>query len=477
MPTDDVDLTIIGAGPAGIAAATTAAEQGLTVLLLDEQTAPGGQVWRQAERLAASRSPVVGADSKSHRRAVAAITALRRSSVDYRPTATVFDVSQELRISWLERESGGSGEADATRHRIRECGSKRLILATGAQERPVPFPGWTLPGVMGVGALQTALKTGGLLPAPGGLVLAGQGPLLLLYCAQILALGGRVAAILDFTPPGRLGAVAGQLPRALIGDPRLMARGLGLLVRRALSRTPVYPAVTGLVARGAGSLERLSFESRGRSRELTCSLLGVHDGVIPSTQMSRLLGLEHRWRDDQQCFEPAVDVDGRSSDHRIWIAGDGGGIEGAEVAGVRGRLAALAVAESLGRDAPAGRSPAALRARRTRCLNARRFLDRVYAPLPLECHLTDETTLCRCEGVTVGAVRQAIDQGAVGPNRVKTSTRGGMGACQGRMCGPSLVRLIASITGTPPDEIGALRIRPPLKPILLGDYLEPEPAG
>ncbi len=472
--TDGVDLTVIGAGPAGLAAAATAADQGLTVLLLDEQPAPGGQVWRQAERLETSQSPLRGAVYKSYGGAAAAIAALRRSAVDYRPGATVFDVSPELRISWLERDSG---VANAARHRIRESESKRLILATGAQERPVPFPGWTLPGVMGVGALQTALKAGGLLPAPGGLVLAGQGPLLLLYFAQILALGGRVAAILDFTPPGRLGAAVGRLPQALVGDPRLMARGLGLLVRRALSRTPIYPAVTGLVARGAGGLERLSFESRGRSRELACSLLGVHDGVIPSTQLSRLLGLAHRWRDDQQCFEPTVDFDGRSSDRRVWIAGDAGGIEGADLAGVRGRLAALAVTESLDRAASAAASTAALRARRTRWLNARRFLDRVYAPQPLECHLTDETTLCRCEGVTVGAIRAAIDQGAVGPNRVKTFTRCGMGACQGRMCGPSLVRLMASVTGTPPDEIGALRIRPPLKPILLGDYLEPERAG
>ena len=95
--------------------------------------------------------------------------------------------------------------------------------------------------------------------------------------------------------------------------------------------------------------------------------------------------------------------------------------------------------------------------------------------MPLENHLTDDTPICRCEGVTAAAVRQAVDQGAGGPNRVKTFTRCGMGPCQGRFCGPSLVRLIAAETGQPPDETGALRIRPPLKPILLGDYLEAEP--
>ncbi len=467
---DIVDLTVIGAGPAGLAAATTAAAQGMNVLLLDEQAEPGGQIWRQAERMTASGSHALGKVRESYDGAAEAVAALRRSSVDYVPGATVFDASPDLRISWLQREAG------AARHRIREIESKTLILATGAMERPMPFPGWTLPGVMGVGALQSALKTGGLLPHSGTLVLAGQGPLLLLYLAQIAALGGRVAAILDLAPPSRLAATVGQLPRALLGDPRMMARGFGLLARQALSRMPVYRAVTRLVARGSGGLESLSFESRGRNHELSCSLLGIHDGVIPSTQLSRLLGLAHCWHDDQQCFEPVTDPDGRSSDDRIWIAGDGGGIEGAELAGVRGRLAALQVAEHLGRLSPADwrTATAPLRAGRARKQNARRLLDRIYAPLPLDHHVTDETTLCRCEGVTVGAIRAAIDQGATGPNRVKTFTRCGMGPCQGRLCGPTLVRLIASATGKSPDEMGALRIRPPLKPILLGDYLEPE---
>ena len=180
--------------------------------------------------MAASRSSLMGAVRKGYGDAATAIAAFRRSAVDYRPGATVFDVSSELRISWLERDPGAGG---GVRHHIRESAPKRLILATGAQERPMPFPGWTLPGVMGVGALQTALKTGGLLPTPGTLVLAGQGPLLLLYFSQIVALGGRVAAILDLTPPGRLRAAIGRTPRALVGDPRLMARGVGLLMRRA----------------------------------------------------------------------------------------------------------------------------------------------------------------------------------------------------------------------------------------------------
>ena len=474
--TDRVDLTVIGAGPAGIAAAATAAGHGLTVLLLDEQAEPGGQVWRQAERMESARSPGLAKIRKSYVGAADSIAALRRSTVDYRPGATVFDISPDLQISWLQQ---GADAEKATRNGIREIESETLILATGALERPLPFPGWTLPGVMGVGALQTALKTGGLLPKPATLILAGQGPLLMLYHAQITALGGRVAAILNMESHKPSIAAASRLPGALFGDPGLVASGLGLLARGVFTTTPVHWPVTKLVARGTTALEGVSFNIGFRSLELPCSVLGIHDGVIPSTQLSGLLGLAHRWHDERQCFEPVIDADGRSSDPRVWIAGDGGGIEGVELAGLRGRLAALGAAGQLGRISASDHEQAAapLRAVRARRLHARRLLDRLYAPVPLDRHLTDDTVLCRCEGVTVGRIRAAIGQGAVGPNRVKTFTRCGMGPCQGRMCGPSLVRLMESVTGTPPDEIGALRVRPPLKPVLLGDYLEPEPTA
>lgn len=471
--TERTDVIVIGAGPAGLAAATTAAAQGLKVLLLDEQAEPGGQVWRHAERILADEAPALGKVAESYGGAGEAVAALRASSLEYRPGAAVFDVSRDLEVSWLQRVADAQGGAC---HRIHEAGAQALILATGAMERPLPFPGWTLPGVMGVGALQTALKVGGLRPAGGAFVLAGQGPLLLLYLAQLAAMGVRPDAILDLSPPGRLGAATADLPSALIGDFRLMARGFGLLRGRALSRTKVYRQVTGLQARGTEALDSLAFESGGNAHEVPCKLLGIHDGVIPATQISRLLGLDHRWREDQQCFEPVTNDDGGSSDERIWIAGDGGGIEGVDLAGLRGRLAALKAAERLDRlsSADCEKMAAPLRASRARRFKARQFLDRLYAPVPLDSHLTDATTICRCEGVTAARIREAIGQGANGPNRVKTFTRCGMGPCQGRMCGPSLVRLLAAETGRPPAEVGALRIRPPLKPILLGDYLDAE---
>ncbi|MFP4361654.1 MAG: FAD-dependent oxidoreductase, partial [Alphaproteobacteria bacterium] len=208
-----VDVTVVGAGPAGIAAATRAAEAGLDVLVLDEQPAPGGQVWRAADRVLADAD--LAALRASYAAAGPALAALRHSRVRHRQGATLFDVSPALELSWLARGDDGA-------HRVETAATRRLVLATGALERPVPFPGWTLPGVMGVGALQTALKSGGLVPAAGAVVLAGQGPLLLLYLAQLEAMGARPAAVLDLGRRTAALTAAARLPAAFAGAPHLM---------------------------------------------------------------------------------------------------------------------------------------------------------------------------------------------------------------------------------------------------------------
>lgn len=465
-----VDVTVVGAGPAGIAAAARAAEEGLAVRLLDEQPAPGGQVWRAADRVPAEAGERDVLRS-SYAAAGPALAALRATSMRHHQGATLVDVSPDLELSWLQRREDGT-------HGVETATTRTLVLATGAMERPVPFAGWTLPGVMGVGALQTALKTGGLVPAGDGLVLAGQGPLLLLYLAQLEAVGARPRAVLDIgaaTAP--LGALP-SAPAAWAGAPHLMIRGLRLLAARALARTPGY-RVTSLEACGDGRLEAVRFTHGRRVRELPCAVLGVHDGVVPDTQPSRLLGLAHRWNPLRVCFEPVTDATGRSSDARVWVVGDAGGVEGAETATARGALAAVTIAAELGRltgpNAVMAPKPYALRRRRGQA--ARRFLDRLYAPTLGAEAPADATVVCRCEAVTAGEIRAAVRDGASGPNRVKTFTRCGMGPCQGRLCGLALTRLVAAETGRPPDEVGALRVRPPLKPILLGDVVGSETAA
>jgi NADPH-dependent 2,4-dienoyl-CoA reductase/sulfur reductase-like enzyme len=232
----------------------------------------------------------------------------------------------------------------------------------------------------------------------------------------------------------------------------------GLAWRRRLSQAGVrWIAVSGLRAEGETALRAVSFLTRDGWKSEDADLLLLHDGVIPSVQMSRAVGCVHTWSDTQRCWRPVVDDRGRTSVPGILIAGDGAGVGGALAAVLSGRIAALGL---VGRDA------AALRAERVRCLAIRPLLDTMFAPLQMRLDVT--TVVCRCEEVTAGAVRQAVRAGCLGMNQMKAYTRCGMGPCQGRMCGPVAIEVIAEARGVPVPEVEPLRTRFPTKPVSVG---------
>lgn len=450
------DVVIVGAGPSGLAAAAVCGGHGLSTSLLDDQPTPGGQIWRSAEAVADRPLPAL---AKTYKGARAAIDAARKSVTLHR-SAHVLDVSADRTVLWLDRSNGTP--------RLTETPAKALILATGAAERPVPFPGWTLPGVMGAGALQVALKQGGLVPG-GPIVLAGQGPLLLLVLDQLSSVGANVVAVLDFAVGGAAGA-AKPLLNAALADRTLLAEGARLLMSRKRSGVPVVRGVKALRAVGGNILEAVEVEDgKGRHHRFEATTLAVHDGVIANTQLTRLMNLPHSWRESDAAFAPDVGPTFRAVEG-VWVVGDGAGIGGAALASLRGEIAGLqVVAELTGKNTEHPLQAATARAQRL--AKARPLVETLYPARPVSAFAEDDTVLCRCEGVTFGAVRAAVSSGATGPNRVKAFTRCGMGPCQGRMCANPLTRLMAEAMKTPPQAVGALRIRPPLKPILVGDYL------
>ena len=195
-----VDVLIVGAGPAGMAAAVAARRFGLDVLVVDDQPAPGGQIWRSVETVApTARGTILG---ESYRSGLSVAEAFRASGAGYEPGTQLWHVEPGFR-AFLSRD-----------RKARTIEAKAVVLATGAQERPVPFPGWTLPGVLTVGAAQILLKSSGQIPDKPVWV-AGSGPLPLLYLTQLLRAGGQVAGFLDTTPPGRMRAALPHLPQAM----------------------------------------------------------------------------------------------------------------------------------------------------------------------------------------------------------------------------------------------------------------------
>jgi NADPH-dependent 2,4-dienoyl-CoA reductase/sulfur reductase-like enzyme len=456
MSAHHTDLLIVGAGPAGMAAAFTARSHGLAVRVVDDQPAPGGQIWRAIEAVAAT--PRLGRLGEAYRIGADRVLAFRMCDALYEPQSELWQIEPGFRAFLARDGQARSVTADA------------VILATGAQERPVPFPGWTLPGVLTVGAAQILLKTANSVPERP-VWIAGCGPLPLLYMTQLLAAGGRIAGFLDTTPRGRIGAALRHLPRGLrrLGD---LAKGLGwsLALRRA--GFPIIRHVTDLRAEGDGRLERLQYRTEdGREGEVAAEVLLVHEGVVPSIHAPLALGCAVGWHCDQHCYVPVLDAWGETSQANLFVAGDGAGIGGAEAAEPRGRLAALRIAARLGKldNAGAERAARTERAALSRALALRPFLDALYAPRSQIFAPTDETQVCRCEEVTAGELRARAVEGRPGPNQLKAFTRAGMGPCQGRQCGYTMAHIVAAAQNRKVEEVGFYRIRPPLRPVTLGE--------
>jgi NADPH-dependent 2,4-dienoyl-CoA reductase/sulfur reductase-like enzyme len=443
-----VDLLIVGGGPAGLSAAIEASARGLSVLLLDENPAPGGRIWQALEAR--------GASDADDRAALAIIQDFRTCGAAFRFGATVWAIEPGGQVFW---------SADGTAH---VTTAARVLIATGTTERPLPIQGWTLPGVMTVGAAQIALKTGGLVPR-GVTWIAGQGPLLLLYAVQALRAGGDIAGIIDLSDPARRWPALRRFPAAL---PAAADLAKGVVWRRAIAKAGVpWLRAESLRADGDGALERIVLGTAGGSRLEAADTLLLHDGVIPSVQLTRALGCAHAWSEAQHCWCPVTDTWGATSVPPVLVAGDGAGIAGAKAAVLSGRIAALGAAQALGRIDTAARDAAAapLRARYRRYVAMRPLLDALYAPLVPK--LDDATLVCRCEEVPAGEIRQAVRFGCLGLNQLKAYTRCGMGPCQGRMCAPVAAGVIAEARGVPVSEVEPLRPRFPTKPLRLGELV------
>jgi NADPH-dependent 2,4-dienoyl-CoA reductase/sulfur reductase-like enzyme len=457
---ESYDLLVVGAGPAGLSAAARAAELGLSVLLADENPAPGGQIYRAVTTTPVKNRAILGDD---YWRGADIVARFERSRAVYALRCTVWSIGPD------ETAPGAFELGLSLDGKARIIGAKQVILATGAQERPFPIPGWTLPGVMTAGAAQIALKSAGAIPS-GRTVIAGCGPLLYLLAGQLAAAGCQIAAVLDTTPAANRAKALAALPDFLRSP--YLAKGLKLMLA-ARRKLRFVSGVTSLTATGSGKLASVQFEQGGRTGTIACDTLLLHQGVIPSVNFSNAAGCAHDFDTEQHAWVPRVDAWFASTVPGIAIAGDGAGIGGAESAALRGEIAAFGAVSRLGKlnEAERDRQAAPVRAELEKKLRGRRFLDLLYKPAPqFLAPPRDETIVCRCEEVTAGQIRDAAKRlGVTGPNQMKAFLRCGMGPCQGRLCGPTVVELIAETRGTTPAETGYYRLRPPIKPVTLAE--------
>jgi NADPH-dependent 2,4-dienoyl-CoA reductase/sulfur reductase-like enzyme len=445
------DLAIVGAGPAGMAAAVEATALGLSVCVLDEQAAPGGQIYRGITRPAGLDPQVLGPDYWEGKALAERFLAC---GCDYRPGSTVWHVDAG-ELSFAGPHGGGT------------VAWRKLLNATGAMERPMPVAGWTLPGVMTAGAAQILLKASATVAENA--VFCGSGPLLYLVVAQYLRAGVKVAAVLDTTPwQAYLGALR-HMPAALSGWSYL-SKGLGLLREIGAAGVRVVRNVDRLEMRGRDALEAVRWRAGASEGEIATMHAFLHQGIAPNTNLARAAGCAHVWDEAQLSWRPRTDAWGAASRPEIYCGGDVAGIAGARAAALSGRLSALAAAADLGRIDAAGRDARAAGLRRAmrRELAARPFLDTLYRPLPaFRVPVADDVVVCRCEEVTAGALADAVDAGAMGPNQLKAFTRCGMGPCQGRSCGLTAAALVAARLGMSEGEAGYFNIRFPVKPVPL----------
>jgi len=447
------EVAIIGAGPAGMAAASRLAEAGQRPVVFDLAPNPGGQIYRQLT------VPQVGEEvmGRDYLRGRALLERFERARLDYRPGS---------RVWWAQREGQGTTLGVLAGGRSELWQAKRLIVASGAMERGWPFPGWQLPGVMQAGAGQILLKQGGLVPdAPP--VLVGTGPLLYLLAWQYLRAGCPPRLILDAAPRSRYAALL-RRPRATWHAGHYLLKGLGMLGALRRAGVTVKHGLEAIEAEGGERLEAVRYRLGGRWHRIGASLLLTHFGVVPEPQLGRGLGLAHDWHDGQQAFVPRRDAHSLAAEPGVWLAGDGAGIGGARNAEREGHLAALAILAAEGEAV--AREAAPLDRARRRDRSARTLLEALFRVPEGWLAAQPETTLvCRCEAVSLGEINAAMAQGAAGPGQLKAFTRCGMGPCQGRLCGESVTRLLAGHLGTTPGAVGAYQVRPPLQSITLGE--------
>ena len=455
------DILIIGAGPAGMAAAIEAARAGATITVLDENTKSGGQIFRQFhDSFQVLQAKNLGPDYARGQSLINKFN-VHSNSITCMYDAQVWGIFEDREVACFQGQESFS---------IR---FKKLIITAGAYDRPVPFPGWTLPGVFTAGGAQRLVKNLRVLPGKK-ILLAGTGPLQLALASQISKARGQVAAIAE---AGNVENWA-KLIRAMVGQWELIGDACRYLFNVQKSRIPILRRHIILEARGDGRVEEaiLAEVDRqwrpkpGTEKTFKVDTICSGYGFIPSAEMTLLAGCAHTYDPQLGGWIPVRTPEMRTSRIDIYAAGDCTGVAGSKVAMAEGRIAGAFAAAALGcfSDTEAERRTRECRQNLVSLNRLRAVLDGISAPKPGLYELADaQTILCRCMEITLQDLKAFMREYSGDINEVKRMTSIGMGPCQGRICGQVIQEIVAREKGLPSDAIRFLSPRPPIKNIPL----------
>ncbi len=451
------DVCVIGAGPAGMTTAQMLKSYGASVCILDEQGEAGGQIYRSISQPRPKDKDVLGPDYYYGENL---FREFQKTDCTHLKKATVWQIDPtEGTVYYSQNDKSYSLKA------------RHIVIATGAQERPMPFEGWHLPGVMTCGAGQILLKENGVSPKEP-VVLVGAGPLLFLIAKQFIQAGTPVKAILETTERANTFKALKHW-RGALGGLQYIKKGLDYIRDIKKAGVPILSGVSSLKAEKGeeGLLSSLSFKNKGKRQTLETKLVMTHQGVIPNVQLTRALECAHQWDNHQHYWKPETNQWGQTSLDNVYIAGDGAAINGARAAE---HLAGICSADILHRlDKITSVKKAEIYDQEYKALRVhtriRPFLDQLYAPMAEFLNPSDETMVCRCEEVLAKDIRKFVKLGCLGPDQTKAFGRSGMGPCQGRQCGLAVSEIIQHERAVPMEEVGYYNIRFPIKPITMGE--------
>lgn len=456
------EVVIIGAGPGGLAAAIEAAKAGVMVTILDENSKVGGQIYRQpAEGIKITNPAMLGRDHVRGQRLLNEFSSLR-DRIECLNEATVWGLFDDRELAFQSR-----GHSSILKY-------EKLIVGIGAYDRPVPFPGWTLPGVYTAGAALRFVKTQGVIPGERTLI-AGTGPLQLVLAYHIISAGGKIEAVLEASDVSSWV----RFIMGIWGQRDLLLAGWQYLRCLRKSSVPLLRRHLILEAHGDGQVEEAVIAEIDKNwrpklhtrRTIKVDAICSGYGLVPSTELTMLAGCEHTYEPFLGGWIPMRSSDMATSVTDIYAVGDSSGVGGSQVAIEEGRVAGISVAQKLGYISIAeAKKRLTSHQKRLQQLNRfRKVLEVMSVPQPGLFELAnDDTILCRCEELTLGDVKKALANGAKEINEIKRMTRIGMGRCQGRMCEPTLIEIMRRELNQSPIRLGYLNRRPPSKPIELG---------